>query len=55
MSRDPLDPLDELSKEESDRLWAEEAERRFADYKAGKIEAILADQVFASLRARRLR
>ncbi len=48
-----LDSLDDLSEEESDQLWAEEAERRFADYKAGKIEAVSADEVFARLRARR--
>ena len=53
MSRDPKDSLDDLSEEESDRLWAEEAERRFADYKAGKIEVVPADEVFARLRARR--
>jgi putative addiction module component (TIGR02574 family) len=52
MSADPLDSLDDLSEEESDRLWAEEAERRFADYKAGNVEAIPADEVFAHLRAR---
>ena len=48
-----LDSLDDLSEEENDQLWAEEAERRFADYKAGKIEAVSADEVFARLRARR--
>jgi putative addiction module component (TIGR02574 family) len=47
-----LDSLDDLSEEESDQLWAEEAERRFADYKAGKVEAIPAEEVFAGLRAR---
>jgi putative addiction module component (TIGR02574 family) len=47
-----LDSLDDLSEEESDQLWAEEAERRFADYKAGKIESVPADEVFARLRAR---
>jgi putative addiction module component (TIGR02574 family) len=47
-----LDSLDELSEEESDQLWVEEAERRYADYQAGEIEAIPADEVFARLRAR---
>jgi putative addiction module component (TIGR02574 family) len=47
-----LDSLDELSEEESDRLWAEEAERRYADYKAGNIDAVPADEVFARLRSR---
>lgn len=47
-----LDSLGDLSEEESDQLWAEEAERRYAEYKAGNIEAIPADEVFARLRAR---
>jgi putative addiction module component (TIGR02574 family) len=48
-----LDSLDELPEDEADQLWAEEAETRYADYKAGKIEAAPADEVFARLRARR--
>jgi putative addiction module component (TIGR02574 family) len=48
-----LDSLDDLSEEENDQLWAAEAERRFADYKAGKIEAVSSEEVFARLRARR--
>ncbi|HYK03477.1 MAG TPA: addiction module protein [Thermoanaerobaculia bacterium] len=42
-----LDSLDNLSDEENDQLWAEEAERRYAEYKAGNIEVIPADEVFA--------
>jgi putative addiction module component (TIGR02574 family) len=59
MSRKPEDIIadalqmpDELPEAESDRLWAEEAERRYADFKAGKIEAVPADEVFARLRSR---
>ncbi|HVR41717.1 MAG TPA: addiction module protein [Thermoanaerobaculia bacterium] len=54
MSRDSneIHSLDELSEEEADQLWAEEAERRFTDYKAGKIEAVLAEEVFARLKSR---
>jgi putative addiction module component (TIGR02574 family) len=48
-----LDSLDNLSDEENDQLWAEEAERRYAEYKAGNIESVPADEVFARLRARR--
>lgn len=48
-----LDSLDDLSEEENDQLWAQEAERRYAEYKAGNIEAVPADEVFARLRARR--
>jgi putative addiction module component (TIGR02574 family) len=48
-----LDSLDELSDEESDGLWAQEAERRFAAYKAGSVKAVPADEVFARLHARK--
>jgi len=48
-----LDSLDDLSEAENDQLWAEEGERRYAEYKAGNIEAVPAEEVFARLRARR--
>jgi putative addiction module component (TIGR02574 family) len=48
-----LDSLDEISVEENDHLWAEEAERRYAEYKAGRADAVPADEVFARLRARK--
>ena len=48
-----LDSLEDLSDEDSDQLWAQEAERRFAEYKAGNIEAVPAEEVFARLRSRR--
>jgi putative addiction module component (TIGR02574 family) len=48
-----LDSLEDLSEEETDQLWGREAERRYAEYKAGNIEAVSADEVFARLRARR--
>jgi putative addiction module component (TIGR02574 family) len=47
-----LDSLDDLSEEESDQLWAAEAERRYAAYQAGDMEAVPADEVLARLRAR---
>ncbi len=47
-----LDSLDDLSGAENDQLWAEEAERRYAEYKAGNLESIPADEVFARLRSR---
>ena len=55
MSRelDDFDRLDNLSEAENDQLWAAEAERRYAEYKAGNIESVPADEVFARLRARR--
>jgi len=46
------DSLDTLSDEEYDRLWAEEAEARYADFKAGRTKAVDGDEVFARARAR---
>ena len=48
-----LESLDDLSEEENDQLWAQEGERRYAEYKAGNIEAVPAEEVFARLRARK--
>jgi putative addiction module component (TIGR02574 family) len=47
-----LDSLEEISEEESDALWAEEAERRYTAYRAGDIKAVPSEQVFARLRSR---
>ncbi len=47
-----LASLDDLSEEEYDRLWAEEAESRYADFLAGRTTAIDGDEVFARARAR---
>ncbi|MCU1245810.1 MAG: addiction module component, family [Acidobacteria bacterium] len=47
-----LDSLDDLSEEESDRLWAEEGRRRYDEYKAGRIDSIPAEELFARLRSR---
>lgn len=48
-----LESLDDLSEEESDQLWAQEAERRYAEYKSGNLDAIPAEEVFARLRSRK--
>jgi putative addiction module component (TIGR02574 family) len=45
--------LDNLSEEENDRLWAAEGERRYAEYEAGNIEAVPAEEVFERLRSRK--
>ncbi|HKR64665.1 MAG TPA: addiction module protein [Thermoanaerobaculia bacterium] len=44
--------LDDLSDEEYDRLWAEEAEARYADFLAGRARAVDGDEVMARARAR---
>ena len=48
-----LDSLDDLTEAEADQLWAAEAERRFAAYKAGQMESVSADDLFARLRSRK--
>ena len=40
-----LASLDELNEEEAGRLWADEAERRLKEYRAGRAEALSADEV----------
>lgn len=42
-----LASLDDLSDAEYERLWAEEAEARYADFLAGRTSAIDGDEVFA--------
>ncbi len=44
---------EELSREEWERLWADEAERRLEELRQGKVKEIPAEEVFA--RARSLR
>jgi putative addiction module component (TIGR02574 family) len=44
-----LDPADQ---KEIDAAWAEEIDRRIADYDAGRAQAIPADEVFRRLRER---
>lgn len=52
LARTLLASLDDLSDEEYDRLWAEEAEARYADFLAGRTKAVDGDDVFARARAR---
>jgi len=49
--RDLLDSLDELSAEEFDRLWLEEASQRAAQIDAGEVELISAEEVDRKARA----
>ena len=47
-----LDSLEEISEDESEKLWAEEAERRYEQYKAGELGSTPAEEVFARVRSR---
>jgi putative addiction module component (TIGR02574 family) len=47
-----LESLNAPSREDIDRLWAEEAERRIDELDSGKVEAIPGEQVFAEIRQR---
>ena len=40
-----LASLEELSEEEAERLWAEEAQRRLEEYRAGRAKATPAEEV----------
>ena len=44
-----LDPADQQGNE---AVWAEEAERRYEELKAGLVQAIPSEQVFAEARSR---
>lgn len=41
-----LASLEELSEDEAERLWAEEAERRLEEYRAGRATAVSTEEVF---------
>ena len=47
-----LDSLDDLTPEEYERLWIEEAARRHQQLKAGTATSIASEDVFARLDAR---
>jgi DNA-binding SARP family transcriptional activator len=47
-----LDSLDELTPEENERLWVEEAARRYKQLKSGTATSISSEDVFARLDAR---
>ncbi len=44
-----IDDLDSASEAEVERLWVEEARRRFDQYLRGEVEAIPGEQVMARL------
>ena len=47
-----LESLNAPSREEIDRVWAEEVERRIDELDSGKVRAIPGEQVFAEIRQR---
>ena len=47
-----IESLNAPSREEIDRAWAEEAERRLDELDSGKAQAIPGEQVFANIRKR---
>lgn len=42
-----LASLEEITEEEAEHLWAEEAERRLKEYRAGRAQAVPTDEVHA--------
>lgn len=44
--------LDEVEDPEAERLWVEEAERRYREYKEGKVKGIPAESVFKEARSK---
>ena len=47
-----IESLNAPSREEIDRVWAEEVERRIDELDSGKVRAIPGEQVFAEIRQR---
>jgi putative addiction module component (TIGR02574 family) len=47
-----LQSLDDISEEEAEGLWLDEAERRIRDYRAGRVETISAEQILSEARER---
>ena len=45
LAQELLASLEELSEEEVERLWAEEAQRRLEEYRAGRAQAVAAEVV----------
>ncbi|MDF1543118.1 MAG: addiction module protein [Anaerosomatales bacterium] len=53
LARQLLASLDDLSEEEIEQLWLEEAERRRIEIQSGRVNPIPMDEVFAQARAAR--
>lgn len=44
--------LDDVDEDDLERIWFEEADRRYQAYKAGEISSRLSDEVFRDARSR---
>lgn len=44
--------LDEAEDPDAEKLWVEEAERRYREYKAGKVKGIPAESAFKDVRSK---
>ena len=53
LAKQLLESLDNISETENEQLWAQEAERRYSEFKAGRSMAIPAEEVFARVRSRK--
>ena len=47
-----ISSLDNIDEQENERLWLQEGNRRFQEYKAGKLESKPANDVFKSVRSK---
>jgi putative addiction module component (TIGR02574 family) len=45
LAQELLASLEAVSEQEAERLWAEEAQRRLEEYRAGRAEAVTAKEV----------
>lgn len=45
LAQELLTSLEQLSEEEAERLWAQEAQRRLEEYRAGRAKAVAAEEV----------
>jgi hypothetical protein len=52
LARSLIEELDEMSDDDAERLWADEAQRRYAAFKAGEIAARSGDEVMHQARQR---
>jgi putative addiction module component (TIGR02574 family) len=53
LAKQLLDSLEGLSEAENEQLWVAEAERRYTEFRRGKIKAVPGPAVFTRARARK--